>query len=306
MPKARTAKNKPLAVRQTPHQCGYQCGEERCGEIVKASQPYCSRHSLARATAEQTAEAVLLGPEQAAALRAALGLEEAEDDGMEMEDWVPTQDAEEWVEPAPPVKAKKAAKGRAPEPEPEPRPGEDPVAFATRLALEQVAERQRADLEDRQARRGEGALRMSPTDQVRMGLSPYFPVLPDMAEMVDSEGKSLVKPGWVPRWVRTRDTEGRPTSRRLRQFYLMGALDVLDEEGKPLEDILGKAIQIPPQAYAAWILHKSSSGAFDGSPYVANAEQLAGDINRKARRQIISVRPMGDHGSEIEEGAYGS
>ncbi len=167
-----------------------------------------------------------------------------------------------------------------------------------RLALEAVAaERQEAARRQERRQGAAGQPAQSATGRAAMALTAYFPEMPDLAAMTDSEGNSLVKPGWVPRWVRMKDLEGKPSERRLRMFRAWGAEDVLDETGKPLVDILGKAVQLPPERYAARVLRSSQTGAFDDNPMTEQLMEQMEGFNRQVGYRAGAVLPREAHGS---------
>jgi hypothetical protein len=176
----------------------------------------------------------------------------------------------------------------------------DPIKYAMDMALEEVARAYAEDNEARANSRNPGN-RMSPTDRAKMSLAAYMPEFDDPAAMVDSNGNSLVRPGWIPRWVRDKDEDGRPNTRRLRAFLAQGAQHVLDEDGRKLIGRLGMAVQMPPEVYAARVLRNSSTGAFDSNPAVQNAMDAAEATNRMAGRKVVDVRPAADHGSRRGE-----
>jgi hypothetical protein len=65
----------------------------------------------------------------------------------------------------------------------------------------------------------------------------------DPSPMVDSNRKSLVKDGYVGRWVRA-DNE-----RRIKRILELGGEDVIGEDGNPLAGLLGRAIQVPEEKW---------------------------------------------------------
>jgi hypothetical protein len=61
---------------------------------------------------------------------------------------------------------------------------------------------------------------------------------PDPSSMIGADGRSLVKHGYVGRWVRA------DNARRQEILSRMGAEDVIAEDGNPLVGPLGRAVQI--------------------------------------------------------------
>lgn len=257
--------------RAAPRRCAYQHGEERCYKWALGTSDFCSLHALPLPPA-QTAEANAFGQETAMAMREELAVDEPRPAGRRE---VVAEEPEDDL-PAAAV--------------------QDPIRYAMEMAIEEVARAYREDNAARAKARSDGQ-RMSPTDRARMTLAAYMPHFDDPAAMVGAGGKPLVRPGWIPRWVRDKDEDGRPNTRRLRSFYAQGAEDVLDEDGRPLVGRLGRAVQIPPEVYAARVLHYSPSGAFDTNPNVQNAAAAAEVVNSAAGRRIIDIRPAAEHGS---------
>lgn len=266
---------------QMQKRCAYQKGTEKCMKWTVGQSPFCAQHALPVPAAEAV-EANALGVEAAAALRQELELPPVVEKVVMKEETV-----QEERKPEPPRKAEPAIPEAA---------VKDPIKYAMQLALESVARAYAEDNEERAKKRNPGQ-RMSPTDRARLYLQGYIPEFDDAAAMVGRNGEPLVKPGWIPRWVRDKDEDGRPNTRRYRMFMSMGCEDVLDNDGRPLVGRLGRAIQMPPEVYAARVLKESPSGAFDSSPYVQGAMEMAETLNRGMGRRVVDVRPSPDHGS---------
>jgi hypothetical protein len=264
--------------------CSYRNGEEKCYKWAMGTSEFCSAHSLAM-PADEAAEANAFGKETAAAMREELGV--GSNVELHRENMRDTKDFEEPV----PSKEPKISEEQA----------NDPIKYAMDMALEEVARAYSEDNEARAKSRNPG-MNMSATDRARMSLAAYMPEFDDVAAMVSLKtGKTLVRPGWIPRWIRDKDVDGKPNSRRLRSFYSQGAEDVMDDDGRPLVGQLGRAVQIPPEVYAARVLRYSPSGAFDSIPQVQNAMDVAESMNRSAGRKVVDVRASPDHGSRKGE-----
>jgi hypothetical protein len=52
---------------------------------------------------------------------------------------------------------------------------------------------------------------------------------------------------------------------------------------------------MPPEVYAARVLEKSQPGAFESSPYVQSAVEMAERVNQQYGRRVVDVRPTADH-----------
>lgn len=259
--------------------CAYQHGGEKCYKWALGNGPFCSQHAQPMPAAEAI-EANALGVDTAAALREELGVPPVERKAM-VEDTPREETRREQPRPEQPAVPEAAVK--------------NPVAYAMQLALEQVAKAYAEDMDYRTNARNPG-MRMSAVDRARIALASYMPEFADGTAMVGQNGERLVRPGWIPRWVRDKDEDGRPNSRRLRMFLAMGCEEVMDTDGRPLVGRLGRAIQMPPEVYAARVLEKSQPGAFDSNPYVQNAIEYGEYMNRQMGRKIVDVRPTADHG----------
>lgn len=284
---------KKSAAKQKPEghsRCNYRHGEARCFKWAMGASEFCSEHSLPM-SADEAAEANAFGLETSLAMREELGVLTSDPDGSEYE-----EDSDNDLGCRPGRKANKMDIVDS-EPEVPEAAIKDPIKYAMDMAMEEVAKAYSDDNDSRANGRNPG-MRMSATARARMSLAAYMPELDDPAAMVSrNTGKSLVRPGWIPRWVRDKDEDGRPNSRRVRSFQAQGAEDVKDDDGRPLIGRLGRAMQIPPELYAARVLQHSPTGAFDASPAVQNAMDVAEETNRKAGRRVVDVRPTSEHGS---------
>ena len=265
---------------QTQKRCAYQKGSERCMKWTVGQSQFCAQHAMPLPPAEAV-EANALGVEAAAALRQELDLPPVVEKMVMKEEMV-----QEERKPAPPVKEEPAYPEAC---------VKNPIKYAMQMALESVARAYREDNEERAKKRNPGQS-MSPTDRARQYLAGYMPEFDDAAAMIGRDGRSLVKPGWIPRWVRDKDEDGRPNTRRYRMFMSMGCEDVLDNDGRPLIGRLGRAIQMPPEVYAARVIRESPSGAFDSSPYVQGAIEMGEAANRQLGRKVVEFRPGAEHG----------
>ncbi len=127
---------------------------------------------------------------------------------------------------------------------------------------------------------------------------------PDVIAITDVNGKSLVKPGWIGRWVRLIDSQGRESNVRLREFQGWGAEVILDPDkpkvdGKlqPKRDVWGIAVQMPPDRYGARVIDRSPHGAFDNDQILSNLDDLAESMNSQAGYRAVGVVPADEHGS---------
>lgn len=272
---------------QSPKRCAYQHGAEKCYKWVVGNGDFCSQHAVALPAAE-AAEVNALGAETAAALREELGVPNLKTTSWGGELKVPMTEEVKNEEQRPEKEALPAAAVR------------NPVGYAMQMALDAVAQAYAEDMEYRSNARNPG-MRMSAVDRARVKLAEYTPEMADGSAMVARNSKNeivnLVRPGWIGRWVRDKDEDGRPNSRRVRMFLAMGCEEVNDLDGRPLVGRLGKAIQMPPQVYAARVLEKSQPGAFDSNPYVQNAIDEGEALNRRFGRKIVDIRPTADNRS---------
>ena len=274
-------KGKTLA--RAPKRCAYQNGVEICTKWATGSSPFCAQHAVAP-NAEQAAEINALGMEAAAALREELELPPVEKVVMK----------EQVEEREPRFEVESPASGRPEQPAMPEAAVRDPIGYAMKLALEQVAVAYAEDHEARTNSRNP-LMRMSAIDRARIKLAGFIPGGGDAAAMLGKNGETLVKKGWIGRWVRDKDEDGRPNTRRYREFMAMGCEDVLDTDGRALVGRLGRAVQMPPEVYAARVLEKSQPGAFESNPYVQGAIEMAEATNRAMGRKIVDVRPTADH-----------
>jgi hypothetical protein len=253
-----------------------RCEHKGCTWNTVGTSHFCNKHAPPGLKGAAAVEADALGPEAAAALRQDLGVPvpAVVESQPEEEESVMVEERED--DEQVPEEAKR-----------------DPVRYAMGIVAAKVAAAQAAENRER----GDARQQMTATDQARMWLNAYMPELDDPAAMVGESGKPLVKEGWIGRWVRDKDEDGRPNTRRLRSFLAAGAEEVLNEDGRPLIGRLGRAIQMPPGMYAARVLRNSPSGAFDDNELVKNYQGMAEEMNRKMGRHIVDVRPGRDHGS---------
>jgi hypothetical protein len=257
--------------------CTYQNGTDRCSRYAVGTSGFCTQHAQPGMSPAAAAEANAFGREVAEAMRQELDVELD----------VVGQDVNTGPAPDPDDEVPAAAR-------------ENPIRYAMDMALREVAKAY-AEENERRAN-GRADQPMSPTDRARMTLSAYMPELDDPAAMVDGNGRSLVRPGWIPRWVRDRDDDGRPNGRRLRGFLAQGAEEVLDADGRPLVGRLGRAVQIPPQVYAARVLRHSPSGAFDTQALADQTANMVESVNSTAGRRVLDARPGPEHGSRWGRG----
>lgn len=281
----------PRAVTGAPQP---RCGHESCGAFVARGHTFCSEHGRAGVSPAELAEEYALGESTAAQLRADLTPGEEEREGM-----AEKKASENPVAAATRLAVEMAGQGGAKVgvSVQAPKRAPSPEAAAMQIALAAVAQ-EKAEADRRAQRRQPGGRpEQGSTGRAALALTAYYPELPDLAAMRDSKGNSLVKPGWIPRWVRKKDLEGKPDDGRWRLFQAWGAEEVLDENGEPLEGRLGKAVQLPPERYAARVLRHSPTGAFDSDRETERLIEAMEDVNRQAGYRVGSIVPREGHGS---------
>ncbi len=127
---------------------------------------------------------------------------------------------------------------------------------------------------------------------------------PDEIAITDINGKSLVRPGWIGRWVRLTDSQGRESNVRLREFQAWGAEVILDPDKPKVDgklqqkrDVWGIAVQMPAAKYGARVIARSPHGAFDNDAILSNLDDLAESINSQAGIRAVGIEAAEEHGN---------
>lgn len=244
--------------------CQFQTeGKPACSRHTLPGKDFCGPHSLVAASLEELVETNALGPGTAAEIAEQLA-----------------------VAQAPAAKKPRARSAEAPTVDPETMGGR----MAEKLvAMEAAARSQRALARQRtQKRREDGTVL---PEQPGEG-QPTFTVRPrraraDATRMVGPDGKSLVKPGWVPRWVRNTDALNRPSDARIEDFKDFGYEPVIDPTtNKPLTSIYGIAMQAPSQQYALRVMEHSPPGALNPDELYDDTRIAIEEANSEAGEEI--------------------
>lgn len=297
-------KGSKASVRETAATAAFHCTFEEdgrpCGAPISKREAFCIRHIGAAPSVGEFIERQALGAAAAARLREELNVDET----TKLE-----------TLPDPPVNEDAAAMamvleavGQGPAPERKPRPARNTngAEEQNRQAQELVWELARLEkerMQERQQSRQRRGSKELPPSAAQIEALLHIPDLPDPTAMVDSSGKSLVKPGYKARWVSLRDMAGNASTSRLDYFKAaLGAEDVLGEDGKPFKNHWGKtmrAVQIPLARWAAWILKNSTGGAYDPSRRMADmAYSSAEMLNSEAGRHAVSIIEKDEHGDK--------
>lgn len=290
----KSVKPRETAATAAQH-CTYDVGGRPCGVPISKLEPFCIRHLQPAATVGEIVEREALGREAAAKLREELKVTET----LETMPVSGNADAEA-------MRMVLESQGVAPEKRAPRRQAPPAPASADEQAQEMVwqyavAEKQAmADRVKRRRARGSGEFAGTPET---ISASLHIPEMTDPTAMVDSQGKSLVKPGYKARWVSCRDMSGKGSSSKVDYFKrALGAEEVMGEDGKPYRSIFGdshRAMQIPIERWAAYILKKSQTGAFDPSKrYAELAHQKADEINASVGRRAVGIVEMDEHGDK--------
>ena len=294
----------PVVMVGAERRCAYEHEGETCAASVAGSAQFCKEHARAGVSAAALAEEHALGPAAAQLHRDLADMEmrmsEQEQGGTPAEAGgaAAERQATESAVAAATRLAVEMARGERPAPsakltrKPVVR---GPEAQAMAIALQAVAE-EKAELERRAAQRARPN-EPSATGRAALSLTAYFPELPDMIAI----DPALVKPGYIPRWVRTKDMDGKPWDGRVRLFRAWGAEDVLLKDGTPLEDRYGKAMQLPPERYAARVLATSPTGAFDDDRQTEQLMETMDAMNRQVGYRAGQLIPREGHGVRSAE-----
>lgn len=278
---------KPLTKRQIKeaqasvvNPCRYETPEEKCGRSAVRGSPFCLDHRETVGTLERLEEQNALGGRAVAEqLRA------------------------EVLGEAPEVAATRLAKqmlGVGEREYPEEREAavtahEAPEIAATRVAKQLLAERAAASKAAEARRERRGSRTTKEKSRVPLHVQLDIPDTTDLTAMVDEKGNSLVRPGWIPRWIRTVGLDGKPSGQRWREFQAFGAKKVEMPEDMWLQGMI--PIQIPPDGYAKRVIKYSKVGAFNLDE-VTNANAAAVDAaNREAGREVAEFHVGSNHGS---------
>ncbi len=106
----------------------------------------------------------------------------------------------------------------------------------------------------------------------------------------------------MQRWVATADWNDRPTEHKVAEWEDYGAEFVTDEKGRPIEGRFGVAMQLPTEQYAARMLDRTPTGAFQRDDSLQHADAIADIINRKTGvEDAVRVVAERDHGRRFSE-----
>lgn len=132
---------------------------------------------------------------------------------------------------------------------------------------------------------------------------------PDPTRIIDPVTKlppASLRPDFVQRWVATVDWNDRPTEHKVAEWEDYGAEFVTDDKGRPIESRYGVAMQLPPEQYAARMLDRTPTGAFQRDDHLQHADAIADMINRKTGHddavRIVAERDHGRRYSEVPLG----
>jgi hypothetical protein len=237
-----------------------------CKAYVKADATFCGKHQPKEETMSETTQ-----PEESPGARAHRMAMEA-------------------------VKAEAAE--AAPVPRVVPRPANPkglPAQQAHEIARQMAVKQREEELERQRLRKERRGRNIPPPTPLHVLLD--FHEERDLSAMVDEAGRSLVKPGYVGRWVRTKDADGKPTSIPVDKFRAWGAEDVI-KDGKPWVDSLGKAMQIPEQRAAARMIKNASDGVFDLDVITNKVQASFDETNRQYGREVSTLVVGEEHGLE--------
>lgn len=123
---------------------------------------------------------------------------------------------------------------------------------------------------------------------------------PDPTRIVDPVTKltpDSLRPDFVQKWVSVTDWNDRPTEHRVAEMEDYNYEFVTDARGRPIESRYGVAMQGPPEEYAARMLDRTPTGAFQRDESLASADEIAKAINRKlGHDDAVTIVPERDHG----------
>lgn len=109
--------------------------------------------------------------------------------------------------------------------------------------------------------------------------------------------RELVKPGWVTRWVKHEDAEGRRTSLYLDQRRQFGYEVIKGEDGQPLTYGRLTAMQAPPEGAAAWMVKFARPGSLTAAAAMDRLEAIVDEENRRAGKRVLETFETAEHGS---------
>lgn len=287
--------------------CQHTDGEKQCGLYARRGQPFCARHAGAKE--EEKTEAMSevnendpLGVEESRrsaskvsaenAALAATFMEEGFTDPFEIEEQVTRQTKRESQEEPEERKRGTIVPPTGPQ---------NLESQALRASLELLAEdRARALLQQEARAKARRMGKKLPPLESRL----FVADAPDVIAITDKNGKSLVRDGWIGRWVRLSDSQGRQSNVRLREFLAWGAEVILDPDkekvdGKlpPKTDVWGIAVQIPAARYGARVIAHSPRSAFDSDLIMSHLDDLAESINSESGYAAVRIAPTKEHGS---------
>lgn len=274
-------------TRSTKKPCGWDRDGESCEKNAVQHKDYCARHLMALSREEREQDREVLGASEEE-------LEEA---------FAPDEEEEERDEP---VQRPNLPRPRRPRP-PEPERPVDPELLAGKMAAILVARdaAQRLAVAKGQMPRDAKGHRVDPDEeQDRSFKVPRlnFQVRQrrprrDITRMTDPEtGQNLITPGWVARWVREIDGEGRPSQARVEEFKDYGYEVVMSRDGKPLRSALGVAMTAPPEQYAERIKDYMPTGALNRDDLLADAYEAVEEANQHAGDEVVKIAVGRGHG----------
>jgi len=187
----------------------------------------------------------------------------------------------------------------------------DPVQAGFNAAKTILAE----ELAERDARRRGGPVERDRHGRRRLNEGPKKPLQArrrrfrtdfDETLIADSKGEKAGTPGYVTRWVRTRDHANREVAQRIAEFKRYGFEPIIDPHtGQPITSHLGIAMEAPVEAYGERILDKSKEGAFDREALLEGTRAALDDLNDAADGDVVSLVVNRDHGKKRVRERFG-
>lgn len=175
-------------------------------------------------------------------------------------------------------------------------PTEDLEARVARRAMQMLAqERAALDAQRNRVARDKNGYRVDaqkrPPARLNRRQAP-----PDMISAIPD--RAQIKPGFVPRWVRTVGMDGKPSTVRVNTLKADGYEIVRDHEGGIVKEHLGILMQVPEECYAERILKCAPTGAYDNDALINKQMQIVEDANRAAGQEAFNLYIGKDDGYE--------
>lgn len=227
---------------------------------------------------------------------------------VDMEAWgkhLAGEDAEEALEPGEEEFVEETpVQAQAPRKKPVPQPEVSPEVAAARKVMDQIARERAAKEASRMARglprnKHGDRLRQEPIRApIQVHRTRY---LPDHTRLDQLPGEVVIKPGWVPRWVRTYNEQNKETGMRVQEFqhydyepvrYTSG-----EKKGQVVKEALGVLMQGPGDGYMERCVHRSPEGVYDYSYFVEQQQEFVDEINREKEYEMATLVVGKDHGS---------